>query len=41
MIGDCEVRSEGGICELGSDMMTDRRDMRSTFGYTTLGAISE
>ena len=41
MIGDCEVRLEGCICELGSDMVADRRDMRSTFGYTTLGAIAD
>lgn len=40
MIGDCEVRLEGCICELGSDMMTDRKDMRSTFGYIMLGVIS-
>ena len=41
MIGDCEVHSEGCICELCSDMMADRRDMRSTFGYTTLGATAD
>ena len=37
MIKDGEVRPEGCICEPCSDIMTKWRDMRSKFGYTTLG----
>lgn len=38
--GKFDLRSEGCICESGSDIMTKWRDMRSKFGYTTLGDIS-
>ena len=34
-----EVRSDGCISGSGSDIMFNRRDMRSKFGYTMLGEI--
>ena len=35
-----EVRPEGYIDRLCSDITLNRRDMRSKFGYITLGVIS-
>ena len=34
-----EVRPEGYVGGPGSDITLNRRDMRSKFGYTTLGMI--
>lgn len=34
-----EIRPEGGIDGLGSDITLNRRDVRSKFGYTTLSEI--
>ena len=36
-IKDGEVRPRGCMCELCSDISPIWRDMRSRFGYTTLG----
>jgi hypothetical protein len=40
MVRDREVRPEGCICEPCSDISTSWKDMRSGFGYTTLGEIA-
>ncbi|MDI6886967.1 MAG: hypothetical protein QMD22_11655 [archaeon] len=39
MIKDEEVRPEGGIYELCSDISPNWKDIRTNFGYTTLSEI--
>jgi hypothetical protein len=34
------VQLKGGICEPSSDITLNWRDMRSEFGYTTLGEMA-
>jgi len=39
MIKDGEVRPEGCVCELCSDISPNWKDIRSRFGYTMLSEI--
>lgn len=39
MLEDGEVRLEGCICEPCSDIPPNWKDIRTKFGYTTLGVI--